>query len=75
VNTGKYVYFYFIITETAKLMGKVCLTKNIQFILYFQFNIESVPGRKVSILGGHSIGHSKQKSIYVHVFYSERCPR
>jgi hypothetical protein len=31
-----------------------------------------VPGGKVNILGGHSIGHSKQKSIYVHASYSER---
>jgi hypothetical protein len=29
----------------------------------------------VSILGGHSIGHSKQKNVYVHVSYSERFPR
>jgi hypothetical protein len=34
--------------------------------------IQGVPGRKVSILGGHSIGYSKQKWIvYVHVSYSE----
>jgi hypothetical protein len=26
-------------------------------------------------VGGHSIGHSKQKSVYVHVSYSERFPR
>jgi hypothetical protein len=29
--------------------------------------IQSVPGGKVNILGGHSIGHSMQKSVYVHV--------
>jgi hypothetical protein len=29
-------------------------------------HIQSVPGGKVSILGGHSIGHSKQKkSVYI----------
>jgi hypothetical protein len=38
-------------------------------------NIQGVPGGKVNILGGHSIGHSKQESMYVHVFYSERFPR
>jgi hypothetical protein len=38
-------------------------------------HIQVVPGRKVNILGGHSIGHSKQGSIYVHMFYSERFPR
>jgi hypothetical protein len=27
--------------------------------------IQSVSGGKVSILGGHSIGHSKQENIYV----------
>jgi hypothetical protein len=37
--------------------------------------IQVVPGGKVSILGSHSIGHSKQKSAYVHVSYSERFPR
>jgi hypothetical protein len=34
--------------------------------------IQDVPVGKVNILGGHSIGHSKQKSVYVHVSYSER---
>jgi hypothetical protein len=37
--------------------------------------IQSVPGGKVNILGGHSIGHSRQKHIYVHVSYSERVLR
>jgi hypothetical protein len=37
--------------------------------------MEGVTGGKVSILGGHSIGHSKQKNVYVHVSYSERFPR
>jgi hypothetical protein len=37
--------------------------------------IQGVPGGKISILGGHSIGRSKQKSVYVHVSYSERFPR
>jgi hypothetical protein len=27
------------------------------------------------MLGSHRIGHSKQKIVYVHVFYSERFPR
>jgi hypothetical protein len=31
--------------------------------------IQSVPEGKVSILGGHSIGHSKQKGIYVCVLF------
>jgi hypothetical protein len=37
--------------------------------------IQSVPGGKVNILGGYSIGHSKQKTLYEHVSYSERFPR
>jgi hypothetical protein len=37
--------------------------------------IQGVPGGKISILGGHNIGHSKQKIIYVHVSYSEQFPR
>jgi hypothetical protein len=34
--------------------------------------IQNVPGGNVNILGGHGIGNSKQKSVYVHVSYSER---
>jgi hypothetical protein len=32
-------------------------------------------GGKLNILGGHSIGHSKQKTLYEHVSYSKRFPR
>jgi hypothetical protein len=35
--------------------------------------MQSVPGGKVNILGGHSISNSEQKNVYVHVSYSERC--
>jgi hypothetical protein len=38
-------------------------------------NIQGVPGGKDNILRGHSIGHSKQKTLYEHVSYSERFPR
>jgi hypothetical protein len=38
-------------------------------------NIQSVPGGKVNILGGHSIGHSKQKSIHAYVSNFKRFPR
>jgi hypothetical protein len=44
-------------------------------VISFLIFIQNVPGGKVSIQGGHSIGHSKQKSVYVHVSYSERSPR
>jgi hypothetical protein len=37
--------------------------------------IQDVPGGKDNILGGHGIGHSKQKTLYEHVSYSERFPR
>jgi hypothetical protein len=37
--------------------------------------LAGVAGGKVNILRRHSIGHSKQKSVYVHVSYSERFPR
>jgi len=39
------------------------------------YNIQGVPGGKTNILGGHNIGHSKQKYLYEHVSYSERFPR
>jgi hypothetical protein len=38
-------------------------------------SIQDAPGEDANILTGHSIGHSKQKRVYVHVFYSERFPR
>jgi len=31
--------------------------------------IQGVPGGKVNILGGHSIGHSKQKCFYERVLF------
>ena len=45
-------------------------------VLYRQpIYILGVPGGKVNILEGHSIGHSKQKCLYEYVSYSERFPR
>jgi hypothetical protein len=43
--------------------------------IYAPAYIQGVPGGKVNILGGHSIGHSKQKTSYEHVSYSERFRR
>jgi hypothetical protein len=40
-----------------------------------RLDTQDVPGGKVNILGGHSIGHSKQKTLNEHVSYSERFPR
>jgi hypothetical protein len=39
------------------------------------YDIQDIPGGKVGILGGHSIGHSKQNIVHVHVSYSELFPR
>jgi hypothetical protein len=35
---------------------------------------QRVPAGRISILGSHSIGHSKKENLYEHVSYSERCP-
>jgi hypothetical protein len=43
---------------------EVCIHKNIR--CRTSPFIQSVPGGKVNILGGHSIGHSKQK-VYMYV--------
>ena len=43
--------------------------------IYIYIYIQGVPGGKVNILGGYSIGHSKQKTLYEHVSYSERFAR
>jgi hypothetical protein len=56
--------------------GKIlCLwiEKNCVFAEYSY--IQRVPEGKANILGGHSIGHSKQKSVRVYVSYSEPLPR
>ena len=37
--------------------------------------IQIVTGRKVNILVGYSISHSKQTYLYEHVSYSEQFPR
>jgi hypothetical protein len=38
------------------------------------YYLHGAPGGKVSLLEGHSIGHSKKKSLYEHVSYSEHFP-
>ena len=38
-------------------------------------NKQSVPGGKVNILGGHSVGHSKQKYLKKQISYTEWFPR
>jgi hypothetical protein len=39
---------------------------------YIYTHTQGVQGGKVNILGGHTIGHFKQKIVYVHVSYSDR---
>jgi hypothetical protein len=43
--------------------------------MYSMIYIQDDPGKEVYILEGHSISHSKQKSINVHVSCSEQFPR
>jgi len=38
-------------------------------MLFYILYIQGVPGGKVNILGGHSIGHSKQKCLYERVLF------
>jgi hypothetical protein len=66
----------------CKLKIKVSLINNKVRILFFTVSpcisihyIQHVLGGKNNILGGHSIGHSKQKTLYEHVSYSEGFPR
>jgi hypothetical protein len=37
--------------------------------------VQSVQLEKVNILGGHSIGDSKRKNVYIHVTYAIWFPR
>jgi hypothetical protein len=41
----------------------------------YLYHIQNAPGGKISILGSHTISHSKQTFVYVRVSYSERFPR
>jgi hypothetical protein len=54
--------------ERERVREKMC-----KFI-YTHTHTQIVQGGKVSTLRGHSIDHSKQKSVYVHMSYSERFP-
>ena len=57
--------------QAKPLYSQMALSRKPCIYIYTQ----GVPGGKVNILGGHSIGHSKQKTLYEHVSYSERFPR
>jgi hypothetical protein len=43
--------------------------------MYIYIYIQGVPGERVNILGGHNTGDSKQKYMYLYVFFSKRFPR
>jgi hypothetical protein len=59
--------------EQDPLIQSGIIETNIHTHIY----IQGVPGGKLHIVGGHdsSIGHSKQKTVYVQVSFSERIPR
>jgi len=60
----------------AKFRGRLEKTKKGAKVTWMSnTHIQGVPGGKVNILGGNSIGHSKQKCLYEYVSYSERFPR
>ena len=63
----------------VEFLSSSVLPKNAKIKIYvtviLPVVIQGVPEGKVNILGGYSIRHSKQKTLYEHVFYSERFPR
>jgi hypothetical protein len=50
---------------------------NVLYVRDYTETVQSVTGGKVNILGGHSIGHSKQKSVHctVHCTLYRRATR
>jgi hypothetical protein len=80
-GSGFISFFFFGASNDAVSSSDCLIIIIIIIILHHQAldpiarTIQGVLGEKVNILGGHSIGHSKQRSVYVHVSYSERFPR
>jgi hypothetical protein len=74
---SRYIWLLKVSAGIQNCFLKSKLERRSTYYFAFFISVHSVPGGKVNILGGHSIGHSKQKrkSIYVHVSYSERFPR
>jgi hypothetical protein len=74
-----WVYFHVKALTFSTVMNTCCIRRNecTEFIIRGyrrdprRNRIQGVPRGKVNILGGHSIGHSKQKLVYVHVSYCE----
>jgi hypothetical protein len=54
-----------LVVETLYEYVCVCVCMYVCMCVY----IQGVPGGKVNILGGHSIGHSKQKTLYERVLF------
>jgi hypothetical protein len=59
----------------SQLLRNYCFGAGYIMGLHTGMNMENVPEGKVSILGDHSICHSEQKSVCVHVSYFEWFPR
>jgi hypothetical protein len=72
--THKNIANYKYLNDTQLLIIKSSVQYETLYIGSAEY-IQNVPGGKFNILGGHSIGHSKKKSVYVHASYSERFPR
>jgi len=71
-------YFPFIFVKIyciVKILIQSFIFNSLSMTNLRHFFIPGVPGGKVNILGGYSIGHSKQKNLYEHVSYSELFPR
>jgi hypothetical protein len=75
------LHFFFWKNKTRLMRSTCCLSVCVPPLLFIGnkpsllFIIQCVPGGEVNILGGHSIGHSKEKTVCIHVSYSERFPR
>jgi hypothetical protein len=66
-----------LIVTAMRILMLALLTLDFQYVNdNFRCSLtQSVPGGKVNIPGGHSIGHCKQKSACIDVSYSARFPR
>jgi hypothetical protein len=73
----EYYTLHILHCEHLKLHGVGAVTWQIKELLDFlgHGGRQDVSGGKVNILGRQSVGHSKQKSIYVHLSSSEQFPR
>jgi len=68
VNNVHWLQFEIHDTTTTTTTGKVLKTETCSWHAYI-YIYTGVPGGKVNILGGHSIGHSKQKCLNVRFLF------